>query len=95
MTAGYDGTLWKSTAIGLRKGARPNPSASSTAGSEADAGRRAGDRLPGQALGRRDDDVYRSTDNGLTWQGDRPRQRGAAVASTGTGTTLAGNISGL
>jgi hypothetical protein len=92
---GYDGTLWKATGIGLKKGIASNVFAFD------DGGISAATQDVVQEVGHvgrlwaASNDVYRTTDNGATWRATGLGASASVVGSTGTGNTLAGNINGL
>ena len=95
LTFGADGTLWKATQTGVKKGVAADVFAF------ADGGLSTVTQDVAQEVGyvghlwAASTDVYRSTDNGATWAATGLGASAQHVASTGTGNTLAGNINGL
>ena len=95
MTFGYDGTLWKATGIGVKKGAPANVFAFDDGGLSSATQDVALEIGYQGKLWAASNDVYRSTDNGVTWRATGFGASAQAVGSTGTGNTFAGNLSGL
>lgn len=95
LTFGSDGTLWKATQTGVKKGIAADVFAF------ADGGLASLTQDIAQEVGYQgklwaaSTDVYRSTDNGATWRNTGLGASAQHVASTGLGNTLAGNINGL